>query len=144
MAAQRAPTRSPRSRRAAAASREEILVDVAQALALGGEALVAEALEQVAGVEARSPRSGVLGRARREAVEQVRVEIEPDVAPEPSVSWSASIQSSATRPAAVKARADEPEGLAEGGRGRSAGVRPELGGDRVAQPQAGSQGEEGR
>src|SRR4029078_12337667 len=133
-------TGQPRGRDAG----EEVLVAVRQPFALGGEALVAEALEEVASRERRGGFLGfrivaplrktlepgdveIQGRGRLEA-QRVLLRLEPGIGLETGRG---------------EAREGEPQGLTQGRSGRTVDIRPELRGDRVTEAGSRTQGEEG-
>src|SRR6185369_10781790 len=115
---------------------EQVLVQVAESFPLGREALVTEALEEVALVQADRG-VGILAAADlREALEQVGVEVELDVAAETERVLVGLEPVVGRESGGGEAGPDEPQRLAERCGRWAARVGPELGGDGVAQPQA--------
>ena len=114
---------------------QKVLVAIGQSLPLGSEALVAEALEEVAPIQGEGILlGGWIVPELGEALETGDIEIECrprmesdclliDV--EPGLGLKADRRD---------ARPDEPEGLSQGSRGWAVDLRPELGRDRVAEP----------
>ena len=122
--------------------REGVLVQIRDALAVGREALVAEALGEVAAIERERP-AGILGTVRNERLEGHDVEVEPHLATQ-----AQRVLADLEEPLRVDAgrgepRPDEPQRLAKRRCRGSVEVRPEVGRDRVAEPWPGAEGEEG-
>ncbi len=122
---------------------EEILVQVGHPLAIGGEALVAETLEQIAGIDPQRPFLIVRVAARGEPFEAIHVELDDGVPVEPDRVLVGLEPGVGIDAGSGQARPDQPQRLAERGRRRDAGFRPQLGRERVAQTRPGTEREEG-
>ena len=146
-AASLAPRRSPAASRRSATIDEGVLVAVGETLALGGEAVVPEGLDEIAAVQPDRPLGAALGRRRGSASKATmssamsrpggRRSTPSDVEhrsrgrrPRPMRPWRTSQRAWRSEPADV---------LSASG--------PQVGGDRLARPRAAAedeQGEEGR
>ena len=137
----RAPATSPAARRASATADERVLVQVREPLAVGGEALVPEALGEVAAVQRRARGPTLAGRRRR----ALRTRPRRCRARAPAAGRAcpgrprARVGLDARR---GEARPDEPQRLAQRRRRRAVEVGPEVGGDRVAESGAGAEGQQ--
>src|SRR5439155_24348163 len=92
---------------------EEVLVEIGQALAVGGEAFVAEALEEIAGVDPDRSLVILIGVARGEPLEPVDIELQGGIATEADrvlVRLEPAVGIDSGR---REARADEPQGLTQ-------------------------------
>jgi prolipoprotein diacylglyceryltransferase len=121
---------------------ERILEGVRQPLALGGEAVVAESLDQVAGVD-RNRSFGVRRSCPAGGLEPGDVEIDPRAAPQPEqvrLDLEHLVGVDAGR---SEARPNKPQGLAKAACRSPGRVGPEIDGDPVARPRPRVDGQEG-
>ena len=119
-----------------------VLEAISQALPFGGEAIVTEALEQVSVVEVDGGfgAAGIVGQA---GLESRDIQLYPGIDPDPDgiavdveqpVRWDVGLR---------EALSDQPECLAEGSCRTAAGIRPQVGRDRLSRPGSAGQDEQG-
>ena len=121
--------------------RQGVLEAVGQAFTFGGEAIVTEALEQVAVVEVDGGlgSAGVVGEA---GLERGDIEVDPRLDPDPDRVGVDIEQAVRTDPGLREPLADQPQGLAKRSGRPAACIGPEVGGDRLAAARSAGQDEQ--